>query len=413
MSQLYSNVNTTQYYRMIGMNIEMREKFLNSAKSILKNKTLSLAVDEHSITPFHSVLGNPPYQREVVNGAVAVYHHMMNLAKEVSEHISMIYPARWISTGRGEGLEDFRNSELFSTHYRTFVIHSGEKAIFTNATIKGGVNYFHWDKTYDGTMTYIYNGYSQKRTSLIDGKLMIIADPRFVQIIDKVQPVRHFIVQSRNYYGIHLESDYSVEKLAANVPEDERNLDQATRVYYSGKMGGVRSTFIPKGSAKYSDEKYKVLVSRTADPDKKRNTLRRQNRIFLIEPGEICGGSFLQAGTYETELEALNVVRYLKTTFAAFMLGTSTHTAATTRASYKTIPDIDFTTGSIKDFPYSDFKLDWAETHNTLDEQLFTFYNIDEEEQRLIHQSVRHWDKNISHYGKDLIAETKMDEMEM
>lgn len=391
----------------------MHEEVLESAISILKDKNTPSVASEHSGTPFHSVLGNPPYQREVINGAVAVYHHMMNLAKEISEHISMIYPARWISTGRGEGLEDFRNSELFSTHYRTFVIHSGEKAIFMNVTIKGGVNYFHWDRAYNGSMRYIYNNHSQKRANLIDNKLMMIADPRFVQIVDKVQPVHHFIVQSRNYYGTHLESDHSIEKLAATVPEDERNLEQATRVYYSGKMGGVRSAFIPKGSAKHSDEKYKVLVSRTADPDKKRNTLRRQNRIFLIEPGEICGGSFLQAGTYETEQEALNVVKYLKTNFAAFLSGTLIHTAASTRNSYKTTPDIDFATGIIKDFSNSDFKIDWSETHSTLDKQLFKFYNIDEEEQKLIHQSVKHWDKNISHYGKDVITATEMDEMEM
>lgn len=389
---------------------DMREEILKSMMNVLKEKEVSHNTFDRSLTSFHSVLGNPPYQREVINGAVAVYHHMMNLAKELSEHVSMIYPARWMSTGRGEGLEDFRNSELFSTHYRTFVIYSGEKAIFTNATIKGGVNYFHWDKTHKGTMAYIYNGYSQKRSNLIDDRPMMIVDPRFVKIVDKVHPVYHFVVQSRNYYGTHLESDYRIEKIAETVPEDERNLEQATRVYYSGKMGGVRSAFIPKGSAKHSDEKYKVLVSRTADPDKKRNTLRRQNRVFLVEPGEICGGSFLQAGTYETEQEALNAVKYLKTNFAAFMLGVSTHTATTTRAIYKTVPDIDFTTGSIKDFSTSDFKLDWTETHNTLDEQLFAFYNIDEVEQELIHQSVKHWDKSISHYGKDLTTDAKYEE---
>ena len=82
----------------------MHEEVLESAISILKDRNISSVASEHSVTPFHSVLGNPPYQREVINGAVAVYHHMMNLAKELSEHISMIYPARWISTGRGEGL---------------------------------------------------------------------------------------------------------------------------------------------------------------------------------------------------------------------------------------------------------------------------------------------------------------------
>ena len=366
----------------------MREEILKSMMNVLKEKEVSHNTFDHSLTSFHSVLGNPPYQREVINGAVAVYHHMMNLAKELSEHISMIYPARWMSTGRGEGLEDFRNSELFSTHYRTFVIYSGEKAIFTNATIKGGVNYFHWDKTHNGTMAYIYNGYSQKRSNLIDDRPMMIADPRFVKIVDKVQPVHHFIVQSRNYYGTHLESDYSIEKLAETVPEDERNLQQATRVYYSGKMGGVRSAFIPKGSGKHSDEKYKVLVSRTADPDKKRNTLRRQNRIFLIEPGEICGGSFLQAGTYETEQEALNAVKYLKTNFAAFMLGIMTSTQDAPKQSYFLIPDVDFTTGSIKDNAEKTLDFDSLES---LDEQLAKFYNLNSTETALIEGSVKSW----------------------
>jgi len=374
----------------------------------LSNSDVVKTLRNNSQKKFIAIFSNPPYNVDTGNGSVAIYHHIMNVAKGISDNISMIYPARWTSTGRGDGIDAFRESELNSTHYKTFIIESGESTVFHDANIKGGVNYFHWTNPTPRITEYFYNRVREERRSLLNDNPMMIADPRFSKIVEKVKPEHHITVMSRNYYGMHLEADYNIEKL---LVEDvsKQNTTDSTRIYYSGKGGGVRSCFIPKGSGKHSDGGYKAIVSRTADPDKKANSLRRQNRLFIIKPGEIVGGSFLQAGTYETEQEALNAVKYLRTVFASFLLGTITPTQNTTRKNYYLIPNLDFKTGEILDKPgtFINFnnpdKTDSEIDCETLDEQLFEAYGIDEDEQQLMRDSVKLWRKDIPMKAEELI----------
>lgn len=357
--------------------------------NILELSELTNAKRMHRDAAFEAVVSNPPYQRETGNGAVAIYHFVMEIAELLGEHISMIYPARWTNTGRGEGLDNFRNNELISKHYRKFIIHPRESEVFKDATIKGGVNYFLWDKKETDTTEYIYGGITQIRTTLLNDYPMMIVDPRFSKIVQKVNPENFIMVTPRNYYGNHLEADHSIEKLAST----KNSNDPGTRIFYSGKGGGIRQTTLPKNSGKHSDEGYKTIVSRTADPDKRNNTLRRQNRLFIISPGEIVSGSFLQAGKFEKYEEALFCAKYLRTEFAMFLLGVITPTQNTVRGNYRLIPDIDFSTGEIKDKQGTFLN---SNNLDTLNEQLFKIYELTEEEQKLILQSVKQWKDDSS-----------------
>ena len=338
---------------------------------------------------FDAVVGNPPYQKDTGSGAVAIYHHVMNTAKEISKNISMIYPARWTNTGRGDGLEAFRDEELTSEHYRKFIIHSHESEIFKDAIIKGGVNYFLWNHQKFPQTEYVYNGTVQMRKTLLNNDPMMIVNPKFSKIVEKVKPIHHLVVCPRNYYGMHLEADYRIEELAST--KDDK--DEGTRIFYSGKGGGVRQTIIPKNSGKYSDEGYKTIVSRTADPDKRNNTLRRQNRLFIINPGEIVSGSFLQVQKFDTYAEAYNCAKYLRTEFAMFLLGIITSTQNTTRGNYTLIPDIVFETGEIKDKAGVFLNFNNVES---LNEQLFNIYELTEDERTLILNSVKPWKDDSS-----------------
>lgn len=345
---------------------------------------------QNSYAPFFNlIVSNPPYQKDTGNGAVAVYHHIMNIAQKLGKNISMIYPARWTNTGRGEGLEEFRINELNSKHYRKLIIHSHDSAIFEDATIKGGVNYFWWNHEETDATEYFYNGMKQSRTTLLNNDPMMIVDPRFSLIVEKVKTKNHIIVSARNHYGMHLEADYRIEELAATKDKN----DEGTRIYYSGKGGGIRQIVIPKNSGKHSDEGYKTIVSRTADPDRKNNTLRRQNRLFIIKPGEIVSGSFLQVQKFDTYEEAYNCAHYLRTEFAMFLLGIITSTQNTTRGNYRLIPDIDFRTGEIKDKPGTFLNFNNMES---LNEQLFNIYELTADERTLILNSVKPWKDDSS-----------------
>lgn len=364
--------------------------------NIAELSELTNAKRTYKHSAFDAIVSNPPYQRETGSGAVAIYHFVMEIAELLGEHISMIYPARWTNAGRGEGLDNFRKNELNSNHYHKFIIHPQESEIFEDANIKGGVNFFLWDKQETSTTQYIYGGIVQARSTLLNDDPMMIVDPRFSKIVQKTKPENFVIVTPRNYYGPYLEVDYKIEELASTKNAD----DPGTRIFYSGKSGGVRQIVLPKNPGKHTDDGFKVIASRTADPDKKRNTLRRQNRLFIINPGEIISGSFLQAGKFDTYEEALFCVKYLRTEFAMFLLGVITSAQSTTRGNYKLVPAIDFSTGEIKDKPgvFLDFnKLD------TLNEQLFKIYGLTKVEQDLILHSVKPWKDDNSINVKNLL----------
>lgn len=356
------------------------------------DKDVKSALDkaEKSVERFSVVLSNPPYQlaTEGNDRDSSIYHHFMNVSKLVSEKVSMIYPARWISGGVGDDLGEFRDSEINSQHYRNFCIFSGEKEIFKSATIKGGVNFFLWDENHVGEMIYIYDGKVEKRESLLNGNNSVILNPSFSSIIEKVNTKEFIKAYSSSFYGESVKTDYKIETLEKNLKDD----DETYKVFYSGKKRGVNSALVPKCSTNKDTKGFKVFASLTADPDK-HNSLRRPGRIFLGEENEICSSSFIQLISATSKKSSENCLIYLKTNFATTIFGIFCHTQTSTKRCYALIPDVNFETGEIKDKPgvFLDF-----EKPETLDEQLAEIYELDEDDQKLMASSIRPWKDKLS-----------------
>lgn len=332
---------------------------------------------------FVSTSSNPPYQVAAANdnGATGIYHFFMDVAKQFSDLVSMIYPAKWIHAGRGEGLNNFRNSEIVSKHYVKFVVDSKDSAVFANVTIKGGTNYFLWDKSESDSMILEYNGESDVRESILDSMPEVILDRRYRTIINKVSHRNHIQSEVRSYYGTNLMTSKEIEALS-HVESDE-----IVHIYYYSFGEGIKRSSIPASSTTKATDDYKVFSSRTADPDPN-SSFRRAGRIFVGKPNEICSNTFLKIGSFKTVEEANNCLLYLKTDFVGFMFGVIQTTQNVTRKSYTLVPDIDFLTGEVRDKPnvFLDFTIPAS-----LDEQLFEIFGISENEKSLIKAAVRPW----------------------
>lgn len=335
--------------------------------------------------PFHAIFSNPPYQKDTGNGATAIYYFFMNIAQKLSCNVSMIYPFRWVIGGRGDGIEKFRNEELISQHYKTFLVNSHEKGVFEHATIKGGVNYFSWDEKYTGTVTYIFNGVEQKRFNLKNNSPVMITDPAFEKIAEKVMPNSFMQPFGVSHYGISSPQqihEYSVDS----------TMHDTIKLFYSGKGGGVRTTFIPKKYMKKDTDKFKVIASATADPDGKKTKLRRPGRVFTLAPNEVPYTSFIQIDECNSQKEADRAVIFLKTDFITFLIGIITPTQHCTRSNYRFVPKVNFLTGEILDKgAFLDF-----DNIQSLNNQLMDIYSISIDERNIIVSSVRPWKDKYS-----------------
>lgn len=336
------------------------------------------------------IVSNPPYQRETGSGAVATYHHFMNIAEEIAEKVSMIYPARWMTNARGTGIQEFQRRELLSKNYRDFIVDTS-KNIFSQVIIKGGVNWFFWDASYSGTTHYSYHNIYEERESLLNGFHKMVVNPDYYPILQKCIVKDYIKAYPRNYFGLHIETDYKVEALEKEFLKFHKK-SEGIKNYYSGKSGGVNTCYLPQNVTSRDITKWKVLASRTADSNAQKTKVPRLNRLFIAKPYEICSGSFLVVSEFDTEEEANNCVLYLKTSLMTFLFGALLQTSDTKASSYEMIPRVDFKTGKIYDKQkYINFK-----NIRSLDKELYEIYNISGDEQIFIESVVKDWKNKYS-----------------
>ncbi len=85
-------------------------------------------------------------------------------------------------------------------------------------------------------------------------------------------------------------------------------------------------------------------------------------------------------GAFDTELEAQNLLRYLKTKFARAMLCTLKVTQDNNPDKWANIPLQDFTAAS---------DIDWMKPISEIDKQLYAKYGLDEKEIAFIESNVK------------------------
>ena len=151
---------------------------------------------------FDVIISNPPYQlSDGGNGVSAkpIYQHFISQAKVLSpRYIVMITPSRWFAGGKG--LDSFREEMLNDTRIRKIVDFINAKDCFPQNSISGGVNYFLWDRDYNGDcdFTTVLNGLEDTESRYL-GEFSVFV--RFDAGWDDSLVIPAF-VQRRGYYEI-------------------------------------------------------------------------------------------------------------------------------------------------------------------------------------------------------------------
>jgi hypothetical protein len=152
-------------------------------------------------------------------------------------------------------------------------------------------------------------------------------------------------------------------------PDDEFN-------YYKllGLVGGKRTTrwikkeYMTPRYANNNIEKYKVFIPESNGSGTLGEVL---STPVVAGPNESSTPTFISVGCFDTETEANNLLKYIKTKFVRILLGILKKTQHNPASVWGYIPMQDFTSSS---------DIDWNQTISGIDAQLYDKYKLTKED---------------------------------
>lgn len=323
---------------------------------------------------FTAIVGNPPYQVNTdTNFSVPVYHLFFNAAKDLNpDYISLIHPARFLFNA-GATPKEWNKQMLNDPHLSVPLYEANSQKIFSGVDIKGGVAITFWDKNNpSGGLGGVFTAYDELRTILEK-----VGKGGLDEVVSTAggSPTKRYedkFGRKRSYFRTSAFFDL------ADVFTESKDSEHTVKIVGLEK-GGKRG------------ERY-VSIDMLNDPN------LENWKVFLPESngsgaiGEVmstpltgepltgCTESFVQIGMFSSRREAENCLKYIKTRFARTLLGTLKVTQHNPKSTWKNVPIQDFSDKS---------DIDWSQSIENIDKQLYAKYELNEEEVAFIETRVK------------------------
>ncbi|OAV13078.1 Eco57I restriction-modification methylase domain-containing protein [Moraxella catarrhalis] len=321
---------------------------------------------------FDVIIGNPPYQLDdggAGASAKPIYHLFIEQAKKLNpQFLIMITPSRWFTGGKG--LDAFRDSMLNDRRIKEIHDFPNSKDCFDNVEIKGGVNYFLWEKRHDGDCeVFTYDDghcVSQLKRPLKEKGIDVFI--RYNQAINILHKVKKYnektfdkVVSTQKPFG-----------LRTYVKGKNKPFQNSVKIYRNGGIGYVDISEIERGREWIL--KHKVLISRAYGAGE---GFPHQiiNIPFLAEINTACTETYLVAYSSNDKNECENVLSYMQTKFFRFMVMLVKTTQDAPKRVYQLVP-------------MQDFSRPWT------DEQLYAKYGLSKDEINFIESMIRPMDND-------------------
>lgn len=336
-------------------------------------------VEEVFKMKFDVIISNPPYQLNdggAQASASPIYQKFIQQAIKLKpRYMTMIVPSRWMTGGKG--LDDFRNEMLHDN--RMSLIHDFKDAslCFTGVEIKGGVNYFLWDRDKTSPIVHIINDNGAQglietnRAMLESGCEVFIRNNELVSIYRKVKKLEE------NSFSLHV-SPRKPNGFCGDMfkcPEkyglpalSEKPIKNGYCIYgLDGAKRAVRyipsSYPIPKRN--YIND-YKMFMARNQGSGL---FGEKFSEPIFAKPGELCTETFVVIGGFKTKEEMMNCWSYIKTKFFRALVGVKKNDQGAASGVYQYVP-------------LQDFSKPWT------DQELYEKYGLDQSEIDFIENNV-------------------------
>ena len=376
---------------------QLKEKPQQFREKVLRGSTWG---KKESVMKFNAVVGNPPYQEEIIqadsksnaqNPRTNVFHYFQLAAMQLTEkYTSLIFPAvRWIHQS-GKGLKKFGKDLINSKTLTKLYLYTNSKDIFPGIDIPDGLSMLLTDKskTVDG-FDYVYCIKNEHFSMQMDnpGDELMTINPRHISITEKIKrfveeqkiEYLHNNILPRSLFGI--ESDFIENNSSIAEPYDSsKNVDYSKCIKLltndkAGPAGRSAWFIVPKEVVTESREyieQWQVVVS-SAHPGGQEG---RDNQLTIIDNHSAFGRARVALKSFMSEEEAVNFAKYVKSNMIkyAFLL---TDEALSSLGKY--VPDIlnYHSDNGIIDF------------NSNIDNQLYELIKLSAEEIAFIESMIR------------------------
>lgn len=382
-----AKVNTRHFEDLVNQITHKQQNFL---KKVRQGKTYWKSNNNNDNMKFNAIVGNPPYQDTGGAGGnndAPIFQHFCRIAsKATSGYVSLVIPSRWFAAGRENLLGDFRKVMLNSGKIQKLVVYSNSSKLFSNVEIKGGVCYYLENISHKDKCNYIlYRDDEVQQSEISLNKFdILIREPKLSAIVEKVEAVRksnklktvNTIISADTPFGIPSNPKNS-KKTPFNVFSNSSN-EHNTLLYHieNGirKIEYVKRTEISKN--KKDIDKYKVFVTGAGGSG---NDPKVMGDPEYAPKNSVCSQSYLYSA-FETEVEAKNFIKYIKTRFFRVLVSAIKITQSAPSRVYKFVP---------LEILNNKSDIDWSKSIPEIDNQLYHKYGLNEEEIGIIESMIK------------------------
>lgn len=237
------------------------------------------------------------------------------------------------------------------------------KDCFPGVEIKGGVCFFHWEKTYDGMCN----------VKTYENKVLVSEKKRFLKT-----PFSEIFIRYNDGVSILEKVNSKKEKDISKFISSQRPF--GLRTYFKGKSEyskGLIKVYVNKGIGytKLDEIKtnthwiseHKIIIPRAIGSGESKEDLIKP---IYSEPGSCCSETYIVLGPFSSEKRVKNVMSYIKTKFFHFLVTLQKNTMMAPKSVYSFVP-------------IQNFDEDWS------DDKLYNKYGLNQEEIQFIESMIR------------------------
>lgn len=353
---------------------------------------------------FDYCIGNPPYQlsTDVNNRAEPIYPYFYDAAEEISEKYMLISPARFLFNA-GLTSKEWNVKMLSDEHLKVEYFNQNSSEVFSNTDIKGGVavmyrdadkkfgaiQQFVSDKTLRSIIKHFPKTNNNMPSIMFGGRSDLKFNNEFIKKYPHSKDDRLKAIQNKhpNVKKLGPNEEYELKSPTLDVLNYvfEKKVDDVSKYYkILGLVGGKREYryierkyMTPRYPERNNIEKYKVFIPKASGNGQFGETISTPVISF---PGESSTPTFISIGAFDTEEEAKNVIKYIRTKTTRTLLSILKITQDIVPSKWAYVPLQDFTSNS---------DIDWNQSIADIDKQLYKKYGLSQEEIDFIETHVK------------------------